>query len=230
MEYDRICDLFTNTHVIGGKKYITADIARFGSDKTVIMVWDGLKVIELKVLNHSKVTESAEAIKALKNKYNVPTSNIICDEDGIGGGCTDILGCKGFVNNSRPKPNAEAVGEDRYRPENYDNLKSQCYFKLSEDVNEGLIDLSPINGREEKNLIIEELEQVKQKNLDSDLKKGVIPKEKIKELLGRSPDFADTLMMRKYFDVVHNEPGRAKTSLPFTGRLNNVPPYLEGML
>jgi hypothetical protein len=52
-----------------------------------------------------------------------------------------------------------------------------------------------------KTWIIEELEQVKQKSLDSDMKKGVIPKDKMKALLGRSPDFADALMMREYFEL-----------------------------
>ena len=29
-------------------------------------------------------------------------SNIVVDEDGVGGGVVDILKCNGFVNNSRP--------------------------------------------------------------------------------------------------------------------------------
>ncbi|MGF7230042.1 phage terminase large subunit, partial [Arachidicoccus sp.] len=41
IEYDKIIDLFSNTHVESGKKYITADIARFGNDNTVIGIWAG---------------------------------------------------------------------------------------------------------------------------------------------------------------------------------------------
>ena len=37
--------------------------------------------------------------------------------------------------------------------------------------------------------------------MDKDSKKQVLPKDKIKEVLGRSPDFSDTLMMREYFDL-----------------------------
>ena len=44
-------------------------------------------------------------------------------------------------------------------------------------------------------------EQVKQKALDSDMKKGVVPKDKVKELIGRSSDFADCIMMREYFEL-----------------------------
>jgi phage terminase large subunit len=50
-------------------------------------------------------------------------------------------------------------------------------------------------------LIIEELEWVKQYEMDKDGKKRVLPKEKIKEAIGRSPDFADMLMMREWFEI-----------------------------
>jgi phage terminase large subunit len=37
--------------------------------------------------------------------------------------------------------------------------------------------------------------------MDKDGKKAVIPKDKVKENIGRSPDYSDTLMMREYFDL-----------------------------
>lgn len=37
--------------------------------------------------------------------------------------------------------------------------------------------------------------------MDKDGKKSVLPKEQVKEVLGRSPDFADTLMMREWFEL-----------------------------
>ena len=50
-------------------------------------------------------------------------------------------------------------------------------------------------------MIIEELEVVKQKDVDKDNKMSVISKDKIKELIGRSPDYSDTLMMRMYLEL-----------------------------
>jgi len=44
-----------------------------------------------------------------------------------------------------------------------------------------------------------ELEQVKRDKIDSDGKLQIIPKDKVKELIGRSPDYSDALMMRMYF-------------------------------
>jgi phage terminase large subunit len=37
--------------------------------------------------------------------------------------------------------------------------------------------------------------------MDKDGKKQVMPKDKVKEMIGRSPDFSDTLMMREWFEL-----------------------------
>jgi hypothetical protein len=135
----------------------------------------------------------AEIIKKYQQENQVPTSQIVVDEDGVGGGVVDILRCKGFVNNSSPLENPITK-----KKENFDNLKSQCYFKLSEFINDSKLYINA-DGKQ-KQLIIEELEQVKQKSIDNDTKKGIIPKDKVKSLIGRSPDFSDCLAMRMIFE------------------------------
>ena len=200
--YEKILDIFTNDFVSPGEKYITADIARYGSDTTVIAVWDGLRC-ELYQYKGKGVTEVAQIIKGLQAEFSVPLNNIICDDDGVGGGVVDILRCKGFVNNSTPlpnpvKPNVNLAGNKV--PDNYTNLKSQCYFLLAEKINanEIYVNCNSINTRE---FLIQELEQVKQHKMDQDGKKQVVPKDKVKELIGRSPDFSDALMMRMWFSL-----------------------------
>jgi len=200
IEYDKIIDAFSNTHVNGSGTYITADIARYGSDNTVIGVWKGHRV-KLFSFHGLSVTQSAEKIKEFKDKFHVGTSNIIADEDGVGGGVVDILKCKGFVNNSTalagevPKINEKG----NVITENFRNLKSQCYFKLADRINAGGLYIECEENL--KQTIIEELEQVKQYNMDKDNRKEVMPKDKVKELIGRSPDFSDTLMMREWFEL-----------------------------
>lgn len=199
MEYDSIIDIFSSSFVKGGKKYITADIARYGSDKAVIKVWDGFRVIKIVTFDKSSVTLLADTIRNISNEYHVPMSQVVCDEDGVGGGVVDILGCKGFVNGSRPIEENKDGQVDENKPQ-YQNLKAQCYFKLAELINNtGLF----ICETEFKDQIIEELEQVKRHNIDKDGKLAIIPKEKVKELIGRSPDFSDALMMRMYFELEH---------------------------
>ena len=54
---------------------------------------------------------------------------------------------------------------------------------------------------EEKERIVEDLDSVKVDNADKDGPLAVIPKDKQKEILGRSPDDGDALMMRSYFEL-----------------------------
>lgn len=195
IDYERILDAFTNDFVVvGDDKFITCDVARFGSDKTVIGVWEGFRV-RLFRFSGISISETAQKIKELQTKYRIPNSRTIADEDGVGGGVVDILKCKGFVNNSRPLPNPITRLD-----ENYANLKSQCYFMLADKINKGevYIDCQDIKMKAD---IIQELEYVKQWNMDKDGKRQVMPKDKVKEFIGRSPDYADTLMMRMFFEL-----------------------------
>lgn len=187
-----IVKIFSNTHIKDGVKYITADIARLGKDKTVVYVWDGLRVVEIVERNVSLVTESADIIKGLINKYNVNLNNVICDEDGVGGGVVDILKCIGFVNNAKPK---KVEG----REENFANLKTQCYYKLAEYINRNEIYVSCSSDVEK--CLTEELEYVRlAKELDIS-RITLLSKDEIKKRIGRSPDYSDALMMRMYYLV-----------------------------
>jgi len=184
VSYENILNIFTNDYVSGGKRYITADIARFGNDKIIIRVWDGLRVIRRVERTKLKITESAALIKNLANEFRIPMSQVIVDEDGVGGGVVDILNCKGFVANSSPLFGG-----------NFDMLKSQCGYRLAELINDNLI-YEEIQAPALKELIIEEIEQLKRKTEDSDKKQAIMPKDKIKDLIGRSPDDLDTFIMR----------------------------------
>lgn len=187
-----ILKIFSNTHIQGGIKYITADIARLGNDKTVIYVWDGFRVIEILERNTTLITESANIIKELQIKYNVNTDNIICDEDGVGGGVVDILNCIGFVNNSK----AKIVNG---KTENFANLKTQCYYKLAEYINRN--EIYVVSDSRIEKYLTEELELVRlSKELDAN-KITLISKDEIKKKIGRSPDYSDALMMRMYFEI-----------------------------
>jgi len=194
IEYEKILDCFSNSYLKSGDLYLTCDVARFGNDRTVIGLWSDYRV-KLMSYRGLNVKETAGKITELQILHQIPVSRVIADEDGVGGGVVDILGCKGFVNNSRPLDNPL-----NFQTENYANLKSQCYFRLAERINKGglYIECDDVTVKQQ---IIQELEQVKQWNMDKDGKRQVMPKDKVKELIGRSPDYADTLMMREWFDL-----------------------------
>jgi len=192
IDYDKILDCYTNDFIEGGEKYITGDIARFGKDKSVLGVWNGWRLEQILSYPKNKVTEIADEIKRLSINHSIPMSNIIVDEDGVGGGVVDILSCKGFVNNSQPLEDPSQKIK-----ENYNNLKSQCYFGIAKKINASQV---YICDSQYSDLITQELEQVKRYKADSDGKLMVMPKDQVKELIGRSPDYSDMIAMRKWFD------------------------------
>lgn len=200
IDFEKSCELFTNTHVPSGKKCITADIARLGGDRIVIIEWDGLRG-KVSWYKKEKLNVSTTNIEAARVRIGVGKSDVLVDSDGMGSGVEDFGGFKGFVNNARPLPDPKKPIDANGKPvvENFDNLKSQCGFRAAEIINSNGMYLEC--DEETRELIIQELEQVKQKTLDSDMKKGLLPKDKVKEALGRSPDFWDAILMRIWFEL-----------------------------
>jgi len=191
IDYNSIMGMFSQKGITG-EKYISCDVARFGSDKTVIMLWEGLHLTYVRTILKSAVNDVVDEIKKLQQENQVALRNIIVDEDGVGGGVKDYLRCQGFTNNARA-----------LKGENYQNLKTQCYYKLADEINKGQIGIS-CSDVNTKNTITEELEQVRMKDADKDNKLQIIPKDTVKAILGRSPDYADALAMRMYYEIDKN--------------------------
>lgn len=219
--YDAITELVDNVLLPkkAETKVIIADIARFGGDKIVIGTFKGLTLDGLGVYTYQGTDETAKLIRMESVEESIPYQNILIDEDGIGGGVVDQMkGVRGFTGNSRPTTYWDEI-QGRQSTENFQNFRSQCYFKLAEMVNNHQLAVkitrfkTNIEGYTlEKALsdLFEELDQTKKKD-DSGVqtKLAVIPKAEIKEALGRSPDFADVLMMRMFFEFKepYQEPG-----------------------
>lgn len=199
IEQDAIVDYFNSKHLNPeGLKYMTIDVARKGKDKTVFRVWHGWVVIARYCIEKSGLDVVVKKGKEIQLKHGVSLSNVIADEDGVGGGVVDFMKCKGFVNNSR------ALND-----ENYDNLKSQCSFIMAKKIS----DRECSENCDDKSVIDvtgEEMEQIKEKDIDKDGRKGIISKDKIKEIIGRSPDEWDSIMMRAYFEL--QKPTKLRTS------------------
>ena len=170
-------------------------MSRVKEDKTVFRIWEGWLCTYRYELAKGPLTEVVRLAKMYQQKHKVSNSNTIADEDGVGGGVVDFLGCKGFINNSTPLK--EMIGPKLVTP-NYTNLKSQCSIRMAAKIqnrevgeicdNQAVIDL-----------VSEEMEQIKQKDIDKDGKAAIIPKDIMKEKIGRSPDDWDSIMMRYYY-------------------------------
>ena len=187
ISYDNIKNIWSNDFSDDKTKYIVCDVARFGSDKAIVTVWEGLNIIELITFDISSTTQIQNAIRGLSQKHKVGKSNILADEDGVGGGVVDNLAIKGFVNNSKPFNKM------------YANIKSECGYLLSDQINQVGVKCDVSEKQREE--IEQELGQLKTFDGDKDGKLKILPKEKIKENIGRSPDYLDCFIMRMYFDV-----------------------------
>jgi len=190
INYSAIMDYWNGSHLEKGKEtYLTIDVARKGKDKTVMRVWRGWVCVHRFEMLRSTLDEVVKEAQRLQGEYQITNSRTIADEDGVGGGVVDFLGCEGFVNNSKAK-----------LKENYVNLKSQCSIKMAKRIMErGVAEIC--DNSEVIELVSEEMEQVKIKDIDKDGKMGIIGKDKVKELIGRSPDDWDSIMMREFFDL-----------------------------
>lgn len=193
-DYDSICDIFTN-QANRGKKYLTIDVAGAGKDKTILFFWDGLFLEDIEVMENI----SSEELDKILIECKIPRSHCLADNDGVGYGLVkDTKGIKGFVNNSSPiKPKSKHL-ENLY---NYRHLKAQCWFLLADYVNSGQIGCFRDVPTSVKKLLIEDLEIMKEKDMDKEQKKSVITKEEIKEMMGRSTDLGDAMMMRMWFEL-----------------------------
>lgn len=122
-------------------------------------------------------------------QHRVSRSNVVVDSDGLG----SFL--ESYLNGIR-----EFHGGERALSNEYDNLKTQCAFKLAELINKR--DFRIICTPEQEELIKEELQQLKQANVDNDTrKKSIVSKEIMKAALNRSPDFLDMLIMLMLFEI-----------------------------
>ena len=178
--------MFTKDVEASGDGYITCDPAAMGNDRTVICLWKGLHLIRFFEYNHKYPHEVADIIRVLATENSVRLNNVIVDADGLGIGVAGILRCKEFNNGSSAKDSVH-----------YSNLKAECYFKLASMVRDNKVYIHDNSKRDE---LIKELDLVRDRTKE-DKKRAVSSKDEIKSKLNRSPDYADAVMMRMFFEV-----------------------------
>lgn len=230
--FHRINDLFTNIVVPRGPQryYMSIDHARFGKDLCVIGTWHGWRCVRIDVTAHSDTNDIVKMIQHVRRIYRpLPLSQVIVDQDGIG--VRDFLKCHIF------QGGGTAISEDPKLQPEYENKRTQCYYKASEFINEAeaSIDLNNIwiwekdaAGRmkeprrgsdikikskvyEIKYLIKENLRTVRRHKADHMGKKKITPKPEQKNALGGlSPDWSDMIAMRAAFEFIKLPQGMSK--------------------
>lgn len=132
-EHLPVNNLFDNFPEQGQRPYkcITCDAARFGRDLCTIKVWKGWEVIHISIFKKSDVHDIVGEIERLRFKFNIPKADVVVDQDGVGGDTVKLGNYVGFSGG------AHAMKDPETRVvENYKDLKTQCYYRISKRVNE----------------------------------------------------------------------------------------------
>lgn len=199
---EMLSNVFTNNFIEEGReRYITADIALHGSDKFVICLWHGWVLKLVQSIDKCDADEVTAFLKEASRLWRVPLTNIVYDADGSG----SFL--RGYLRQAKPFNNGGSPIQSKKDKRNkikinYENLKTQCFFLLSHKMSSNLLFFE---HQEYQDLIEEELEVIEKYQLEDDKKLRITPKKEVKQILGRSPDYAEAIMMRLYFDLKSTE-------------------------
>lgn len=209
-KYEALVDVFSNTIVKNGKKYMTVDIADDGSDKTKFSFWDGMEEYKREEFERLNTELIISKIREYAAQDMIPFSNIAVDAIGVGAGVASsslLDGIVGFKSSFAPirtdtdiikLPNVSYTSTLPTLVSDYKNLRSQCVFTLAEHVNNHKI-ASRVSGRQ-KEAIIEELSHYQDAS-KGDGKRMATQKDDIKQMIGHSPDDSDTYIMRMFFAI-----------------------------
>lgn len=215
-EYHAFRGLFDNVYAVNNEEsFITADIALKGSDKFIVGGWQGDELVRILIMDKSDGKEVIDAITDMAKELKVPNKNIAFDADGVGGFVDGFLpGAIAFNNGSTALPNPDvdtnASLEEKKKPENYFNLKTQCYYRSGDKVRKGLYKISEDvanymydNKMTVKQRFAFERKAIKRDKADMDGKLMIIKKDAMKiKLNGQSPDLMDMFMMKEIFNLL----------------------------
>ena len=184
------------------------DVARYGDDKTVFTILKNGNIELIESYEQTSITEIVTRTIQLIHDYNIDPNYVGIDSVGVGAGVVDNLKSAGYdvielQGGSKPE---ESQYEEAFLPF---NLRSQMYYELRRDMMNGQI------GNLTDETLKLELQSI-QYEIYSDKKVKVISKEAIKKLLGRSPDYADSLV---YANWVKTYRGGIKWYMAISGGL-----------
>lgn len=180
-----------------GTKKLGVDVARFGDDRTVLLVRDDRCVIDCLAYHGLSTTETAGLVRNTAEKYHISQEEIFIDDTGVGSGVTDRLHEDNVY--VTPINFAERAADT----ETFKNQRAELYFAIRDRVREDTDNQFYIPKQYMD--LAKELTWPTYKFTGS----GQIllePKEDIKKRKKKSPDLADALALsfadsKKYFGI-----------------------------
>lgn len=169
-----------------GAPRLGVDVARYGRDRTALLVRRGPCIACVRTLARSSVPGVAGHVSALAREHGVAPEDIAVDDTGLGGGVTDALD-----EHFRPRRvRAVQFGARADDPDRFENTRSELYWRVREAL--GALDaplaLPPLAAG-----LAEELGL--RYRLTKSGRIAVEPKDALRARIGRSPDCADALAL-----------------------------------
>jgi len=165
-----------------GEPALGVDVARFGSDETVILKRSGMVVKEVIAARGIATTETAGRVKVAGE--GIKPENIKIDVIGVGGGVVDNLHEQGLMVNG---VNFAETAQDAVK---FKNVRAECYWAVRDAVRPDAENRLYIPDKFRK--LKAQLSALKYK-IDSRGRIQIEPKEEFKKRMGYSPDQADAL-------------------------------------
>lgn len=164
-------------------RVVSCDVARFGSDETVIALREGNRVRIMESYQGRDLVHTASRIKVWRAS---PLDRIVVDDAGVGGGVTDLLRAEGIQVDAFNGGQAALTLDPVTGQPAYPNRRSEAWFHFA-----GLL---PELDLDDDDQLLGDLSAPRYK-YDSKLRRVVESKEETRKRLGRSPDRADAVLM-----------------------------------
>ncbi len=120
-----------------GPVVLAVDVARFGSDKSVILRRRGMRVEEVQAFRGMDLMKLARKVAEAIDVWE--PDEVLIDEVGIGAGVVDRLKELGH------RVSGVNVGKSARDPEHYSNLRAEGYWNLRQLFADGAIRIPPDN-------------------------------------------------------------------------------------
>lgn len=200
---------FTNTHQTeSGMRRASCDIAFEGGDNLVLMLWIGNHIEDIFVCRVNG-KEAPKLVQMKLKEWGVLESNFVYDLNGIGQSFKGYFpNATGFNNMGAPIASSPAERDSiKYM---YSSLKSQCAYMLIQDflsraisINPRLLDMK-FSGNGYKSLALRHIllkERKALQKVEKDTGFAIIDKKTMKRYVGHSPDFIESMIYKKVFDI-----------------------------
>lgn len=203
--------VFTNDPALTGEKWITIDLADYGTDNMLMIAWNGFHIVDVEIHPHSTPRQNAEFARQFALKHGIAESHIIYD-------ATAGRYFNDYIPDANPyMSSAKPIGI--YYPTAM-TLKDLCYLRLSRMINAGELTMEDAVAEKTythqnlkykvtiQNEFLEECAVVRFEKMPNGKRKLMSKKEMNRNLgKGRSMDLLDPCAMR-FLPCVNYEYGR----------------------